>query len=286
MSEEQNDSQEESRPTSHAKDGFWSGLGLPLKLAVLALAAVVAVGLVLAFAGGEDPDTGAAGTLAKPKAKTVTETETIGYSTRTKEDPKRAEHEREIRRAGVVGKVKVTYNVYSDGREIEIKRRVLKDPVDQVVVVGTKGRSLTKRSWEGLRVADFTQASAKQKAAVADRYLNEKKLKKPNLPWQDPNWLVGEMDRWVGENPGSEEKRLDWEFGYRVAEWKREQTGIKIEKIELGASIEDVKAVLGEPSASRRTTTDGTMMDYFYYGPVGDRDELVFSSGSLVAKSR
>jgi resuscitation-promoting factor RpfB len=88
----------------------------------------------------------AAPTTAGPapvvEKKRITETQTIPFSTRNVNDPSLAKGTKKVRTKGVAGSKTITYDVtYSDGVETArtvVSSKVIKQPVTQVVAVGTK----------------------------------------------------------------------------------------------------------------------------------------------------
>lgn len=74
--------------------------------------------------------------------KEITETEVIAYGTQTKQSNNMTVGTNKITRRGVNGKKKVTYKItYVDGEEESrkaIKEEIVKEPVDQIIVKGTK----------------------------------------------------------------------------------------------------------------------------------------------------
>ena len=285
--EKQDDAEDAHRSSISSVMDRWNGLSLGVKAAVLVSLVLLVGVVVMSTANMGEKDIAAKETKPAPTAKTIVNTETIGFSTDTKKDPNRPEGETTVTRPGVMGSAKVTYDVYSDGRKIVVEHEVLKEPVTEKVIVGTKPKPITNISWDVLRVGQFEIAPMTEKVAVAERYLNENKLKGPGLPWQDPKWLVGEIEAWLKENKDSENNYLEWEFANRVTEWKREELARKAITLSLGSSMEEAKALLGEPSDTRSTNLPGqSVMDYLYYGPLGDRIELVFSAGQLETINR
>lgn len=264
--------------------GAWSALSVPVRVGVLVLAALLAVVLVKVLVGARAP---------APKNslegndvfKTVVETEPISFDSIEKKDPARPEGETEKAREGIVGIAKATYKVYAGGRKIEVGRKVIKEPVSELVIVGSKPRPILNLSWDELTVGLFDKAPGPERVAVADRFLNEKGLKGKSGPWQDPNWLVAEMEKWVKTQDDAQSKRLEWELGYRVNDWKHEQFLAKLKTLKAGSTIEEAKALLGDPDNTRFTESDGSRVDYLYYGPVGDREELVFSGGQYQGRN-
>ncbi len=260
----------------------WNGLSLAVKVAALASIALLVGVAAMSMADSGDKEIVTNETKPPPTAETVIATEAIGFSTDTKEDPNRLEGETTVTRPGVIGSARVTYDVYSDGRKIEVKREIIKDPVTENVTVGTKPQPITNVSWDVLRVEQFEAAPMTEKVSVAERYVNENKLKGPGLPWQDPKWLVSEIEAWLNENKDSGNNYLEWEFGNRVTEWKREELARKAVTLPLGSSMDEAKSLLGPPNDTRSTNLPGqSVMDYLYYGPLGDRIELIFSAGQL-----
>ncbi|MFC0508132.1 G5 domain-containing protein [Micromonospora costi] len=85
--------------------------------------------------------------------RTVTETATIKYGQRTVEDPNLAEGKRVVRTKGVNGVRTLTYQVtITDGVQTGkklIKSVVTKQPVTQVVAVGTKPQSTCDPNYSG-----------------------------------------------------------------------------------------------------------------------------------------
>ncbi len=282
VEEKHDDAEDAHQSNSSSIMDKWNGLSLGVKAAAL-ISLVLLLGFVAMSTIGEDQeDAVAKDSKSAPTVETVVMTETIGFSTDTKEDPNRPEGETTVTRSGVVGSARVTYDVYSDGNKIEVKREVLKDPVTENVTIGTKPKPITSVPRDALRVGQFNVAPMAEKVAVADRYLNENKLKGPGLPWQDPKWLVGEIETWLKENKGSENNYVEWEFGNRVTEWKRAELARKAVTLPLGSSMDDARALLGPPSDSRSTNIPGqSAMDYLYYGPLGNRIELIYSAGQL-----
>lgn len=73
---------------------------------------------------------------------TVTKTETIDYETKEQKTDKLYKGETEVKTKGEKGKIKYTYEVtYTDGEETDrklVSKEVVKEPVDKVVLVGTK----------------------------------------------------------------------------------------------------------------------------------------------------
>lgn len=129
-------------------------VALPLLLFCGGLAVLVAI-------GGDDPaeqaapgpSTSATGQRATATAaptsrgptvvtRTVTETEEIPFEETTVEDSSVPEGTREVRTEGTAGKRAITYEVtFTDGVETGKRRvgtEVTREPVDRVVVVGTK----------------------------------------------------------------------------------------------------------------------------------------------------
>ncbi len=282
VEEKEDDAKDSHQSNINSVMNRWNGLSLAVKVAVLA-SVVLLVGVVaMSMANTGDKEVVTKEAKPAPIAETVVTTEAIGFSTDTQEDPNRLEGETTVTKAGAMGSARVTYDVYSDGRKIEVKREILKDPVTEHVLIGTKPKPITNVSWDVLRVEQFEAAPMTEKVAVAERYLNENKLKGPGLPWQDPKWLVGKIETWLSENKDSGNNYLEWEFGNRVSEWKREELARKAVTLPLGSSMDEAKALLGPPSDTRSTNLPGqSVMDYLYYGPLGDRIELIYSGGQL-----
>lgn len=279
MEEKENDAKNHSSAASSLVDrGKRLGLGLNVwTLAIL----ILLLGVVIIFAGNKRHVSGNDSKIA-PTVKTVVATEAVGFTTDTKEDSNLLEGETTITKPGAMGKAKVTYKLYSNGRKFEVKRKVLKEPVTEEVLIGTKPRPLTDVSWDFLKVRQFNIAPMAEKLAVADRYLNENNLKGSDVPWQEPQWLVSKMQTLAKDTQGSENKRLEWEFGNRISEWKRQELSRKVSTIAQGASTDEVIAVLGEPNTTRTSERpDSATQEHFYYGPIGDPIELIFSAGRL-----
>ncbi|MEV1332315.1 G5 domain-containing protein [Micromonospora costi] len=87
------------------------------------------------------------------ETRTVTETATIKYGQRTVKDPNLAEGKRVVRTKGVNGVRTLTYRVtVTDGVQTGkklIKSVVTKQPVTQVVAVGTKPKSTCDPNYSG-----------------------------------------------------------------------------------------------------------------------------------------
>jgi hypothetical protein len=90
---------------------------------------------------------------ASVQTKTITETEKIGFKTRKVNDPNLAKGKTSVRTKGVPGARTLTYEVtLTDGVETDrrlVSNKVTKQPVTQVIAVGTKAASKCHASYTG-----------------------------------------------------------------------------------------------------------------------------------------
>lgn len=142
---------------STASSAWWSRLSPQTRAAALIVSGVLPVllccgGLTALGALVGEPEsrtTDAAGggqvveatPTAEIEVRTVVETEEIPFGEEEVEDPSLPEGTREVRTEGVPGERQLTYEVtFVDGAEVSreiVSEEVTKEPVDQVVVVGT-----------------------------------------------------------------------------------------------------------------------------------------------------
>lgn len=130
-----------------------TAVALPLLLFCGGLAVLVTIGDDPAEQAAPGPSTSATGQRATATAaptsrgptvvtRTVTETEEIPFEETTVEDSSVPEGTREVRTEGTAGERAITYEVtFTDGVETGKRRvgtEVTREPVDRVVVVGTK----------------------------------------------------------------------------------------------------------------------------------------------------
>lgn len=93
--------------------------------------------------------------IERVDVKKVTETEAIAYETETEYSDEMYEGESSTRQEGVDGEKTLTYDVtYVDGKESTrklVSERVTKDPVNEIIVQGTKQQTVEKPSGDSGR---------------------------------------------------------------------------------------------------------------------------------------
>nr|MDT0660335.1 G5 domain-containing protein [Micromonospora sp. DSM 115978] len=93
------------------------------------------------------------GPTASVQTKTVTETEKIGFKTKRVNDPNLAKGKTSVRTRGVAGVRTLTYEVtLTDGVETDrrlVSNKVTKQPVTQVIAVGTKATKKCDPNYSG-----------------------------------------------------------------------------------------------------------------------------------------
>ena len=115
------------------------------------------------FIGDDDLVTPAVGQIVKPneeimvvrrESKQITETESIPFAVHRRRDPTLEQGKTKVLEAGKAGVKEKTYlAVYHDGKLQEkklIAEKVIKEPIDKIVLVGTKAPGGTVRTSRGL----------------------------------------------------------------------------------------------------------------------------------------
>ncbi|MBP5304107.1 MAG: G5 domain-containing protein [Clostridia bacterium] len=95
-------------------------------------------------------------TVKRITYKEVTEKESIDFDTKTEYSSSMYQGQSQVKQEGVKGEKEVVYKVkYADSKEVSreaLSEKVLKEPVDQVLVAGTKEQTTTPKKSEVSRV--------------------------------------------------------------------------------------------------------------------------------------
>jgi hypothetical protein len=149
--------------------------------------------------------------------------------------------------------------------------------------------SIVKRPLTEILVTDYNPEPINIKKVLVGRWLTEQKMiQQKGMPWQDSNWLVAELDKWIKDRPNW----LDDEYISKVLvdvldNWKTENIETNITKLKFSFSMEYVRNLLGDPSDSQHSEMQGLPdTDYLYYDVNDQRWQLVFENDKLKSKNQ
>lgn len=234
--------------------------------------------------------------FTKPVLKTeiVTEIETISYTMLFQNDPSMPEGQVNTTRKGISGKKVVTYRVeYKNSqlvRKKKVKEKIVKEPIDEIVMIGTGKREpyITppepekpyEYNIEAATQRDWTKMTHDQQVNLVIQFMNKYK----GGVKQNPEALIAAINERLFPSPDTPIKTVI-DTAYNALEsqqaYEKKKTGLS--QIAIGMSKEQVEQLVGPPEDSQVLRSEYATLEYWYYNFGGKTYQIGFENGVVNA---